>query len=516
MMKKIIAGCLFLSLAACSPKPAEMAITLQKGQDCEVSNGMFSISQRGSSSIDAIYPEVKNLPADWSDIQIYYMTADFPQAVFQGYHAGVIDHSLYESYFDACGLDTAQYSLTSQQLFVPMAFGVNAAKDTCYLFDANGNYDFSDDKPLLYKEKQPVAVTLDRKADNGAIWKDTLWLEPSFMKGRMFLSHKESATATFSVGGEEYTCKVIPSVLRYGTDASIQISDKDTTVWYAVGQYARLGQSYYLIDSLSPMGTYMHLTEDKEALSKPTLQVGFRPYPFEAVTTAGDTLRFPEDFKGKQVMLNFWSTGCGACRVEMQQDYPELYKRYKDAGFEILSIADNSAQEIEVFRESCPMDWLTVADRDHNRELQQLYQVSYFPTLYLINGEGLITADDKSLRGSALEATLHRLFPEVPIFTSYNPDEFEQLLDSNPDMQLVDVRTEPEYAAGAIRNALLIDVKKDDFAQQVDAKLDKSRPVAVYCRGGVRSRKAAWILIDKGFTVYNLDKGYTSWEKAKK
>lgn len=514
-MKRIIAGCLFLSLAACSPKPVELSVPLQKGPDSEVSNGMFSISQRGSDAIDVIYPEVKNLPADWSDAQIYYALIDFPQAVYQGYKTGIVDPSVCKRYFDACGLDTAQYRLSSHQLFIAMAFGVNSAKDSCYLFDANGNYDLSDDEAVLYREKRPVAVTLQRKMDDGSVEKDTVWLEPTYRFNRMLLSAQESATAAFTVGGVEYGFKVVPSMMRYGSDATVLITDKDTTRRYTVGQYARLGESYYRIDSLSAKGTRLYLTEDKEALSKPTLQIGFRPYRFKTVTTAGDTLCFPDDFKGKRVMLDFWSTGCAPCRTEIAQNYPELYKRYKQAGFEILAIADNSAQEIEEFRKKYPMDWLTVADRDHNRELQQLYQVSYYPTLYLIDEEGLIIADDRSLRGSALEATLHRLFPEVPVFTSYSPDAFEKLLESDPAIQLVDVRTTQEHAAGAIRDAQLIDVKRDDFAQQVDARLDKSRPVAVYCRSGVRSRKAAWILVDKGFTVYNLDGGYTGWQQAK-
>lgn len=96
-------------------------------------------------------------------------------------------------------------------------------------------------------------------------------------------------------------------------------------------------------------------------------------------------------------------------------------------------------------------------------------------------------------------------------YTSYEPEGFEHLLDSDPQIQLVDVRTEKEYAEGAIPGAVNIDVKQADFTHRADSLLDLSRPVAVYCKGGVRSRKAAKELTQKGYTVYNLDKGYDSW-----
>ena len=77
--------------------------------------------------------------------------------------------------------------------------------------------------------------------------------------------------------------------------------------------------------------------------------------------------------------------------------------------------------------------------------------------------------------------------------------------------QLVDVRTAAEYAEGHIADAIHIDVKQKNFLQTADSLLDKTRPVAVYCKGGVRSRQAAQLLLDHGFIVYNLQDGYDGW-----
>ncbi|MDR0273583.1 MAG: rhodanese-like domain-containing protein [Clostridiales bacterium] len=96
-------------------------------------------------------------------------------------------------------------------------------------------------------------------------------------------------------------------------------------------------------------------------------------------------------------------------------------------------------------------------------------------------------------------------------FTSYSPAEFERLLQEDASIQLVDVRRPDEYVAGYIDKAILINVQEADFLTKAVSLLDKSKPVAVYCRGGRRSKEAAKMLTKKGFVVYELDPGYLGW-----
>lgn len=91
-----------------------------------------------------------------------------------------------------------------------------------------------------------------------------------------------------------------------------------------------------------------------------------------------------------------------------------------------------------------------------------------------------------------------------------NVEEFAEKM-AQQDVRLIDVRTPKEYAEGHLVGAENIDVKAADFAERIK---DLKGTVAVYCRGGRRSIKAAEQLSKQGCTVYNLDGGILAWQKA--
>ena len=82
----------------------------------------------------------------------------------------------------------------------------------------------------------------------------------------------------------------------------------------------------------------------------------------------------------------------------------------------------------------------------------------------------------------------------------------------NNSVQLYDVRTPEEYNLGHINGAVNIDYKNEEIFYESFEKLDKSKPVYLYCRSGNRSKKSADILIELGFTkVYDLKGGFIEW-----
>ncbi len=96
-------------------------------------------------------------------------------------------------------------------------------------------------------------------------------------------------------------------------------------------------------------------------------------------------------------------------------------------------------------------------------------------------------------------------------FTSLGNEEFAKVIQKKKT-QLVDVRTPKEYAEGHLPKAINLDVNNKSFETIAEEKLNKRKPVAVYCRSGKRSKIAATKLSAQGYTVYELDRGILHWD----
>ena len=107
---------------------------------------------------------------------------------------------------------------------------------------------------------------------------------------------------------------------------------------------------------------------------------------------------------------------------------------------------------------------------------------------------------------------LQSLYPDKEMFENCSSITFERAIQTT-GAQLVDVRTQAEYDEEHIPGALLIDVRQGDFDVQAAKLLQPGKPVAVYCRSGVRGRQASEKLLLQGFQVYHLDRGFMQWKK---
>lgn len=154
------------------------------------------------------------------------------------------------------------------------------------------------------------------------------------------------------------------------------------------------------------------MTPTPDALDRPSAQVGFRPIPFEATTTDGRRVRFPEDFAGRYVLLDFWSLSCPPCLMDIRDHYLRDYAAYREAGFEILGVARNTDEDLRGNLPDLGIVWPVVADRPEGR-ITGCYRVDAYPTLYLIDPRGRIVAEGSDLRGERLSRWLRQAYPGV-------------------------------------------------------------------------------------------------------
>ncbi|MCU0327120.1 MAG: thioredoxin domain-containing protein [Spirosomaceae bacterium] len=101
--------------------------------------------------------------------------------------------------------------------------------------------------------------------------------------------------------------------------------------------------------------------------------------------------------------------------------------------------------------------------------------------------------------------------------TSLSINDFEKKLQETPNAQLIDVRTADEYLRGHLRKSQNIDFNDENFETLVKTKLDKSKPVFLYCYSGRRSADASVFLKDLGYKqVYDMAGGFAKWTSSSK
>lgn len=93
-----------------------------------------------------------------------------------------------------------------------------------------------------------------------------------------------------------------------------------------------------------------------------------------------------------------------------------------------------------------------------------------------------------------------------------SPKEFRKKLNQSDSALLLDVRTPTEIGKGYLRGAVFMDFYDSSFKEQV-ARVDRDKPVFVYCAIGGRSWDAAKIMHEMGFKkVYDLKGGIIVWK----
>lgn len=92
-------------------------------------------------------------------------------------------------------------------------------------------------------------------------------------------------------------------------------------------------------------------------------------------------------------------------------------------------------------------------------------------------------------------------------------EEFRKKM-SDPEVQIIDVRTDEEVEEGVLPGAIQMDVSDWEAFVEKAKNLDSEKPVLLYCRSGARSNRAGKYLLQNGFKeVYDLQGGIIDWKK---
>ena len=130
--------------------------------------------------------------------------------------------------------------------------------------------------------------------------------------------------------------------------------------------------------------------------------------------TQNDTLDKPvslSSFRGNYVLVDFWASWCGPCRMENPK-VVAAFNRYKGKGFRILSVSLDRPGAKDKWIEAIHKDgltWTHVSDlKFWDNEVAKTYGVKGIPQNYLLDPQGKIVG--RSLRGEELEQKLAEVY----------------------------------------------------------------------------------------------------------
>ena len=143
-----------------------------------------------------------------------------------------------------------------------------------------------------------------------------------------------------------------------------------------------------------------------------------KPAPDFALKDADGKVVHLSDYKGKVVLLDFWATWCGPCKIEIPW-FMEMQRKNKDKGFEVLGVAmdDEGWEVVKPFVTKMGVNYRMVIGNDMTA--QAYGGVDALPTTFLIDRAGKIAAVHVGLASKRdFEDGIEELLPTTAPVTS--------------------------------------------------------------------------------------------------
>jgi peroxiredoxin len=144
-----------------------------------------------------------------------------------------------------------------------------------------------------------------------------------------------------------------------------------------------------LLLACNPFDELQHSPRSVKAAVKPENERKLAP-DFTLTDAHGATVKL-SDYRGKVVLLNFWATWCGPCKIEIPW-FMEFEQNYKDRKFAVLGVSldDDGWESVRPYLEAHKVNYRVLVGTD---SLSALYGgVDSLPTTFVLDRDGRIAA----------------------------------------------------------------------------------------------------------------------------
>jgi thiol-disulfide isomerase/thioredoxin len=310
---------------------------------------------------------------------------------------------------------------------IAFALGKDKKGETKMVVDVNNNLDLSDDpiftpKEIMdnnkarldsFRKENSITVSYELVSGNKIIEAKTSLLVVHLKEyNRLMYCFPQYATAhlngiEIAISSDNFRS---PSYTKTGlvlTGDSVRNSEIKGDKIISEGEYITIEGQLYLNKGVNVSKNVLVLERSNLPQNQlHSMQVGFKPFPFEGQKFKTSSVLSLDSFKGKYLLLDFWAIWCTPCLRE----FPSLKALYDNADkskFEMIGIAGDSPPElIERMIKDFSLTWPQIMSDEKNK-IKEKYGITDYPRSLLINPEGIIVAKD--LKGKDLENKIREI-----------------------------------------------------------------------------------------------------------
>lgn len=380
------------------------------------------------------YLKVTGIPEDWTDAKKGDIGLDEWQLAYQSVLQGILSRKELrhmQRMYDRIP-DTLNLSKQPLKCKIAFAYGKDADGEIKMVVDANNNLDFSDDvrfspvRPDINKGifndslalSNLIQVSYERFSGNRIV-SDTvgLFIHYNYSSYNMFKCNlAQYLSAEFE--GHEFAISSSNFLdLSYFITNLVMIDDslknggkapKDDMI--SENEYLTVDGKIYKYRGVNMNRGVMML--EKVYLPKDSIystQKSFNAIPFEGSEFRSDTVITLDGYRGKYLLVDFWSVWCGPCIWELPH-MKTLYDNLDKSKMEILGIVcDSQPDELKKITDKYGVTWPQIMSDEVNR-IGKKYSITGYPSNFIIDPDGVIIAKD--LHWKDLEDKINELTAE--------------------------------------------------------------------------------------------------------